>query len=49
MADKTKTEPAPPKEVVEGTNSEPLLDLSYAAVKKLVSSAKKRGYVNAAL
>jgi len=45
LADKTKTTQAPPTEVVEAPDSPPLLDLSDAAVKKLVRSAKKRGYV----
>jgi RNA polymerase primary sigma factor len=45
MAAKTEVTQAPPKEVVETSDSEPLLDLPDAAVKKLIRSAKKRGYV----
>jgi RNA polymerase primary sigma factor len=45
MAAKTEVTQAPPKEVVETSDGEPLLDLPDAAVKKLVRSAKKRGYV----
>jgi RNA polymerase primary sigma factor len=41
-----KTIQAPPlKEVAETTDTLPLLDLSDAAVKTLISTAKKRGYV----
>ena len=53
MASKTKAaqkekekEEAPEKEVTEAPDTPlPLLDLSDAAVKKLIRSAKKRGYV----
>jgi RNA polymerase primary sigma factor len=46
MAGKTETMQAPPqKEVAETTDTLPLLDLSDAAVKTLISTAKKRGYV----
>jgi RNA polymerase primary sigma factor len=45
MAAKTEVTQAPPKEVVETSDGEPLLDLPDAAVKKLIRSAKKRGYV----
>src|SRR5690349_19156775 len=46
MAGKTEATQAPPqKEVVETTDAMPLLDLSDAAVKKLIGLAKKRGYV----
>src|SRR5882724_10540284 len=45
MAAKTEATQAPPKEVVETSDGEPLLDLPDAAVKKLVRSAMKRGYV----
>jgi RNA polymerase primary sigma factor len=45
MAAKTDVAQAPPKEVAETSDSEPLLDLPDAAVKKLIRSAKKRGYV----
>ena len=46
MAGKTETIQAPPqKEVAETTDTLPLLDLSDAAVKTLISTAKKRGYV----
>jgi RNA polymerase primary sigma factor len=46
MAGKTETMQAPPqKEVAETTDTPPLLDLSDAAVKTLISAAKKRGYV----
>jgi RNA polymerase primary sigma factor len=45
MAAKTELTQAPPKEVAETSDSEPLLDLPDAAVKKLIRSAKKRGYV----
>jgi Sigma-70 factor, region 1.1 len=47
----SKTEETPPKEEMlekEGPETlpdRPLLDLSDAAVKKLIRSAKKRGYV----
>ena len=51
MASKTKAaqkekekEEAPEKEAAE-TPDTPLLDLSDAAVKKLIRTAKKRGYV----
>jgi RNA polymerase primary sigma factor len=46
MAGKTQAIQAPPqKEVAETTDTPPLLDLSDATVKKLISAAKKRGYV----
>jgi RNA polymerase primary sigma factor len=46
MAGKTDGTQAPPqKEVAETTDIMPLLDLSDAAVKKLIGTAKKRGYV----
>jgi RNA polymerase primary sigma factor len=46
MTGKTGTIQVPPqKEVAETTDTPPLLDLSDAAVKKLISAAKKRGYV----
>jgi RNA polymerase primary sigma factor len=49
MANKTKVTPqkdkAPEKEGQETPSDSPLLDLSDAAVKKLIRSAKKRGYV----
>jgi RNA polymerase primary sigma factor len=49
MASKTKVtpqkEPVPEKEGPESPPDSPLLDLSDAAVKKLIRSAKKRGYV----
>jgi RNA polymerase primary sigma factor len=46
MAGKTETIQAPPqKEVAETTDTLPLLDLSDAAVRTLISTAKKRGYV----
>src|SRR5437764_9268414 len=38
-------EEAPEKDVAEAAPDSPLLDLSNAAVKKLIRSAKKRGYV----
>src|SRR5256885_14494614 len=38
-------EEVPEKEVPETVPDTPLLDLSDAAVKKLIRSAKKRGYV----
>jgi RNA polymerase primary sigma factor len=38
-------EEAPEKDVAETAPDSPLLDLSNAAVKKLIRSAKKRGYV----
>jgi RNA polymerase primary sigma factor len=44
MAGKTIQAP-PQKEVAETTDTLPLLDLSDAAVKTLISTAKKRGYV----
>jgi RNA polymerase primary sigma factor len=44
MAGKTIQAP-PQKEVAETTDTLPLLDLSDAAVKTLLSTAKKRGYV----
>src|SRR5712675_1394823 len=44
--DKEKKEEAPEKEAPETPDTPlPLLDLSDAAVKKLIRSAKKRGYV----
>jgi RNA polymerase primary sigma factor len=44
--DKEKKEEAPEKEAPEAADAPlPLLDLSDAAVKKLIRSAKKRGYV----
>jgi RNA polymerase primary sigma factor len=44
--DKEKKEEAPEKEVPETPDTPlPLLDLSDAAVKKLIRNAKKRGYV----
>jgi RNA polymerase primary sigma factor len=46
MTGRTEAIQAPPqKEVAETTDTPPLLDLSDAAVKKLISAAKKRGYV----
>src|SRR5713101_805048 len=53
MASKTKAAPkekekeeAPEKEIAEAPDTPlPLLDLSDAAVKKLIRTAKKRGYV----
>src|SRR6266567_1677583 len=49
MASKTNTTPrkeeVPNKEGPETPPDSPLLDLSDAAVKKLIRSAKKRGYV----
>src|SRR6202795_1866186 len=46
-AQKEKKEEAPEKETPEATSDAPLplLDLSDAAVKKMIKSAKKRGYV----
>src|SRR5262249_32186164 len=49
MASDTKAtshkEDLPEKEIPESAADSPLLDLSDAAVKKLIRSAKKRGYV----
>src|SRR5712692_9908269 len=46
MAAKTEATQAPAKEIVETSDTAlPLLDLSDAAVKKLIRTAKKRGYV----
>src|SRR5258708_36939020 len=49
MANKTEETPPkeemPEKECPETLPDRPLLDLSDAAVKKLIRSAKKRGYV----
>jgi RNA polymerase primary sigma factor len=49
MASDTKAtshkEDLPEKETAEGAPDGPLLDLSDAAIKKLIRSAKKRGYV----
>src|ERR1035437_7797346 len=49
MASKTNTTPqkeeVPKKEGPETSPASPLLDLSDAAVKKLIRIAKKRGYV----
>src|SRR6266851_6575123 len=49
MANKTKVTPqkdkVPEKEGQETPSDSPLLDLSDAAIKKLIRSAKKRGYV----
>src|SRR5215831_5352615 len=49
MASDTKAtshkEDLPEKETPESAPDSPLLDLSDAAVKKLIRSAKKRGYV----
>ena len=46
MAGKTEATQAPPqKEVVETTDATPLLDRSDEAVKKLIGTAKKHGYV----
>src|SRR6266478_724703 len=49
MANKTKVTPqkdkVPEKEGQETPSDSPLLDLSDTAVKKLIRSAKKRGYV----
>src|SRR5206468_5961474 len=46
MAGKTDGTQAPPqKQVAETTDTPPLLDLSDAAVKELISAAQKRGYV----
>jgi RNA polymerase primary sigma factor len=48
-ASKTKAAPAkeaPPEKDAEGTpDSQPLLDLNDAGVKKMIKAAKKRGYV----
>ena len=41
----TQTEELPQKEGLESPPDSPVLDLSDAAVKKLIRSAKKRGYV----
>jgi len=50
MASKTNATPrkeeVPNKEGPETPPDSPLLDLSGAAVEKLIRSAKKRGYVN---
>src|SRR5437588_6368033 len=44
--DKEKKEEAPEREATESPDAPlPLLDLSDAAVKKLIRTAKKRGYV----
>ena len=43
--EKEKDEQAPEKEAAETSDTAPLLDLSDAAVKKLIRAAKKRGYV----
>src|SRR4051794_9279049 len=46
MAGKTEATEAPPqKEVAQTTDTPPLLDLWDAAVKKLIRTATKRGYV----
>jgi RNA polymerase primary sigma factor len=45
MAGKTEATQAPPREVDEQGDTMPLLDLSDAAVKKLIGTAKKRGYI----
>ena len=45
MAAKIEVTQAPPKEVIETSDTEPLLDLPDAAVKKLIRVGKKRGYV----
>jgi RNA polymerase primary sigma factor len=50
MASKTKATPQKEEEVPEKEGADtlpdcPLLDLSDAAVKKLIRNAKKRGYV----
>ena len=49
MASKTEVTPqkeeVPEKEGPETPPDSPLLDLSDAAIKKLIRSAKKRGYV----
>src|SRR5712692_3076797 len=46
MAAKTEATQAPAKEIVETSDTAlPLLDVSNAAVKKLIRTAKKRGYV----
>ena len=49
MASKTEVMPQkeelPEKEGLEALPDSPVLDLSDAAVKKLIRSAKKRGYV----
>jgi RNA polymerase primary sigma factor len=45
MAGKTEATQAPPEEVDEQADTMPLLDLSDAAVKKLISTGQKRGYV----
>src|SRR6476659_11029410 len=49
MASKTEVTPqkeeAPEKEGLETPPDSPLLDLPDAAIKKLIRSAKKRGYV----
>src|SRR5712691_2686871 len=46
MASKTEATEAPPqKEVAQTTDTPPLLDLWDAAVKKLIDTATKRGYV----
>jgi RNA polymerase primary sigma factor len=41
----TKETEKPEAGAPEATNDSPLLDLSDAAVKKLIKVAKKRGYV----
>src|SRR5215468_7749538 len=41
----SQNEDAPGKETPETAPDSPLLDLSDAAVKKLIRTAKKRGYV----
>jgi RNA polymerase primary sigma factor len=43
--EKDKDEQTPDKEAAETSDTAPLLDLSDAAVKKLIRTAKKRGYV----
>ena len=49
MASDTKAtshkEDLPEKETAEGAPDGPLLDFSDAAIKKLIRTAKKRGYV----
>ena len=45
MAAKIEPTQALPEEVLEASDTEPLLDLPDAAVKKLIRTAKKRGYV----
>ena len=45
MAGKTEAAQALPKAVDEQADTMPLLDLSDAAVKKLIGTAQKRGYV----